>query len=415
MSSSDADAAPPAEPPAPPSRGWLNATVFGIGLASLFSDMGHEIATAAMPGLLAAIGASSAVLGLIEGLADGLSSFAKLLSGLYSDRLRRRKPLAVAGYLVTASGMASFALATQWWHVLLGRVGGWLGRGARTPIRNVLLTEATTPQTYGRAFGFERSMDSAGAVIGPLLALLLVASVGLRWTFALTLVPGVLAALVIAVLVREREHAPWPDVRLWGGMKSLPGDFKRFLAGVGVAGIGDFSNTLLILWATQAFTPTYGLSQAIQLAMLFYVGYNVVYTLSCYLSGLLADHFPRNRVLGAGYALAAIPAVALLFPGDSFVKFAIVFGFSGLYMGAWETVESTTAATLLPAGSRGVGFGVLATVNGLGDLISSAVVGALWVVSPAAAMGFVIATALIGAAIILATHPGPTPGAGNAG
>ena len=139
---------------------WLNATVLGIGLASLFSDVGHEMATTAMPALLATLGASSAVLGLIEGLADGLSSFAKLFSGLYSDRLRRRKPLAVAGYVVTASAMASFALATTWWHVLLGRVAGWIGRGARGPVRNTLLAEATTPDTYGRAFGLERAMDS---------------------------------------------------------------------------------------------------------------------------------------------------------------------------------------------------------------------------------------------------------------
>src|SRR5437588_472311 len=100
-------AAAPAEHPRPPSGGWLNRTVFGIALASLFSDVGHEIATTAMPALLATVGAGAAVLGLIEGLADGLSSLAKLLSGLYSDRLRRRKPLAVAGYFVTASGMAS--------------------------------------------------------------------------------------------------------------------------------------------------------------------------------------------------------------------------------------------------------------------------------------------------------------------
>ena len=109
---------------------WINSTVLGIGAASLFSDVGHEMATTAMPVLLATLGVSSAALGLIEGFADGVSSFAKLFSGLYSDRLKKRKPLAVIGYFVTASGMASFALATQWWHVLLGRVGGWFGRGA---------------------------------------------------------------------------------------------------------------------------------------------------------------------------------------------------------------------------------------------------------------------------------------------
>lgn len=189
---------------------WLNATVFGIGLASLCSDVGHEMATTAMPALLASVGATSALLGLIEGSADGLASFAKLYSGLYSDRLSRRKPLAVVGYFVTASGMASFAFASQWWHVLLGRIGGWLGRGVRTPVRNVLLAEATTPKTYGRAFGFERAMDSAGAVIGPLIATAIVARAGIRSVFLWTLIPGVAAAMIIALFVRERPHNPRP-------------------------------------------------------------------------------------------------------------------------------------------------------------------------------------------------------------
>src|SRR5436305_2537863 len=186
--------------------------------------------------------------------------------------------------------MASFALATQWWHVLIGRVGGWIGRGARTPVRNVLLTEATTPQTYGRAFGLERAMDSAGAVLGPLFTLLLLAALGaghLRWVFVLTLIPGLAAAVVIALLVREREHAPQPHARLLSGITALPAQFHHYLVGVGVAGMGDFSNTLLILWATQAWTPRFGQHHAAQYAMAFYVGYNIVYTVSCYISGML--------------------------------------------------------------------------------------------------------------------------------
>jgi MFS family permease len=389
--------------------GWLNRTVLGVGLASLFSDIGHEMATTAMPVLLASLGASSAVLGLIEGLADGLSSFAKLFSGVYSDRLRKRKPLAVVGYFVTASGMASFAIATQWRHVLLGRVGGWLGRGARTPVRNVLLTEATTPETYGRAFGLERAMDSAGAIFGPAFALGLTAAIGLRPMFALTIVPGIIAALLIAFLVREKHHEPPPDHTLWKGVKALPKDFRKYLLGVGIAGIGDFSNTLLILWATQTWTARFGGARAAVLAMSFYIGYNVVYTISCYVSGILADRFAKNWVLAIGYSIAVVPAIALMWPGASFVKFGIVFAFSGLYMGVWETLENTTAATLLPAQIRGVGFGVLATVNGVGDFISSAAVGALWMISPVWAMSFVIITSLGGAAVIASTRPFAVP------
>lgn len=382
---------------------WLNATVIGIGLASLCSDAGHEMATAAMPAFLATLGAGSAALGLIEGLSDGLSSFAKLFSGLYSDRLQRRKPLAVAGYFLTAVAMGSFAFAGQWWHILLGRAGGWIGRGVRSPIRNVLLADATTPEAYGRAFGFDRAMDSAGAIVGPLLSLALVASLGFRRMFLFTLVPGICAALSLALLVRERPHQPRPETRLWGSVRALPANFKSYLVGIGIAGIGDFSNTLLILWATQAWTPRYGPVEAARLAMLFYVGYNAVYTASCYVSGLLADRFPKHWVLAIGYSFALVPSVALLAPGDSFAKFGIVFGVSGLYMGVWETLESSTSASLLPENVRGVGFGLLATVNGVGDFVSSLLVGVLWAVSPGLSMGLVIATSLTGAAIIART------------
>ena len=382
-------------------RGWINSTILGIGAASLFSDIGHEMATAALPAFLASIGATSAALGLIEGASDGFSSFAKLYSGLYSDRLEKRKPLAVVGYFLTASGMASFALATNVWHVLIGRAAGWIGRGARGPVRNVLLTEATTEETYGRAFGLERAMDSAGAVIGPVLALLIIGHVKLRTLFLLTFIPGSIAALLIWLLVVEKPHLPSKRAHtLWTGAAALPAHFKRYLAGVAFAGVGDFSKTLLILWAAQSWSPHYGVLRASRLAMMFYVAYNVIYTMSCYVSGLLADRFPKNQVLAAGYALAIIPAAALVFPGDNLAKFAVVFGFSGLYMGVWETVENSTAASMLPAEIRGVGFGVLASVNGVGDMISSAAVGTLWLFSPAAAMAFVIATSLTGSYLI---------------
>jgi MFS family permease len=302
--------------------------------------------------------------------------------------------------------MASFALATQWWHVLFGRVGAWIGRGARSPVRKVLLAEASTPESYGRAFGLDRSMDSAGAVVGPLLAALFMRKLvapglaGLQWLFAFTFIPGSLAALSIGLLVREGPHPPKPHARLWKNLGALPRPFKEYLLGIGIAGLGDFSNTLLILWATQAWQKRYGLDAAAAQAILFYVGYNVVYTISCYAAGWLADRFAKHWVLAVGYGLAAVPAVALLLPGDSPLKFAIVFGFSGLYMGLWETVESATAATLLPGEIRGTGFGALETVSGLGDIFSSVMIGWLWTISRGGAMGFVILTSLAGAAIV---------------
>ena len=131
------------EPITKPKR-WLNRTVFGIGLASLFSDWSHEIATTILPAFLATMGVAAAWLGLIEGLSDGLSSFAKMASGYYTDKLQRRKPIAVIGYLVTALGTASIGLATAAWHILIARSLAWLGRGVRTPVRKALLAAAVT-------------------------------------------------------------------------------------------------------------------------------------------------------------------------------------------------------------------------------------------------------------------------------
>jgi hypothetical protein len=130
-------------------------------------------------------------------------------------------------------------------------------------------------------------MDSTGAVIGPLLSLILVALIGLRVTFAFTIISGVMSALLIAALVREREHKAQPHVHLVSGMVSLPAEFRKYLVGVGVAGSGDFANMLLILWATQGWTPMLGLARAAKLAMLYYVGYNVVYAASCITGSLL--------------------------------------------------------------------------------------------------------------------------------
>jgi MFS family permease len=152
---------------------WLNRTVLGIGLASLFSDWSHEMATAVMPAFLATMGVAAFWVGLIEGVSDGLSSFAKMASGYYTDKLQRRKPVAVIGYLVTAVGTASFGLATAAWHVLLARAFAWLGRGVRTPVRKALLAGSVTKETYGRAFGFERMMDTLGAIVGPATAFFL--------------------------------------------------------------------------------------------------------------------------------------------------------------------------------------------------------------------------------------------------
>src|SRR5579884_1947145 len=174
---------------------WLNRTVLGVGLTSLFSDWSHEIATAVLPAFLATIGAGPAWLGAIEGVADGLSSFTKLAAGHFTDRLKRRKPLAVAGYAVTTLATASFAFATRAYQLLAGRTAAWFGRGVRSPAKKTLLAADVPPEAYGRAFGLERLMDTLGAIAGPLTALWLLETTrhNYRSVFLWTLVPGLVA------------------------------------------------------------------------------------------------------------------------------------------------------------------------------------------------------------------------------
>ena len=150
---------------------WLNRTTLGVGLTSLLSDWSHEIATAILPALLVSLGAGPGWLGAIEGTADGLSSITKIVAGHFTDRLRSRKLLVVIGYAVTAVATGAIGFAANALHVLLARVTAWLARGVRTPARKALLAAAVPREAYGRAFGFERMMDTAGAIAAPLTAL----------------------------------------------------------------------------------------------------------------------------------------------------------------------------------------------------------------------------------------------------
>src|SRR5947209_17217491 len=197
-----------------PKQSWLNRTVLGVGLTSLFSDWSHETATAVLPAFLAAIGAGPAWLGAIEGIADGLSSFTKLAAGHFTDRLKRRKPLAVFGYAFTALATASFAFATHAYHVLFARAAAWLGRGVRSPAKKALLAADVPPNAYGRAFGLERLMDTVGAIAGPLTALWLLEATGHSFSkvFLWTLLPGLIAVASFWLLVRERPIDGRPQI-----------------------------------------------------------------------------------------------------------------------------------------------------------------------------------------------------------
>lgn len=398
-------------PSFPSRRRWLNRNVVGMGLTSLLSDVGHESATAVLPAFLSAIGASPIALGVIEGVADAAASFVKLGAGWYSDRLGRRKPVAVAGYCLTGITKVLFAFAWSWPLVLVGRVLGWFGRGIRGPLRDAMLAESVVQADIGKAFGFQRAGDTLGAILGPLLAVLIVGSLEtpsvpdpsypFRVVFLLTLIPGVGAALTFALLVTEPRRPANQTLRFWASMRALPQSYKRFLIGVGIFGLGDFAHTLLILRATELLTPAYGVTRAAQLAALLFTLRNVFYAVASYPIGALSDTIGRRGLLALGYLEAAVMSLGFLLPFSSLWYLGLLFAAAGTYIAAEDALEGAIAADLLPQEVRGLGYGVLGTVNGLGDLLSSMVVGFLWTyVTPAAGFGYAAGFGLLGAIVV---------------
>ena len=395
--------------PAPtPTAAWLNRSTAGVALASLFSDVSHELGTAVLPAVLLALGAGSAALGWVEGSADGLSAVAKLWGGVVTDRVTRRKPLASIGYLVTALGIAAIGLCTSWAQVLACRVAAWIGRGSRSAPRDVLMAEATTPATTGKAFGMERAGDALGAVIGPLVAVALLArGVEAKHVMFASLFPGLLAFLSIVLLVRETPAAVRSERArsILGSLRETGKPFHRYLGAILLFGSGDFSRTLLILYATQHLTGSLFSWKAGTLAIALYVLHNAVSSLASFPFGALTDRFGRRRVLVAGYLFAAATTAGFALLPPTPAALAVLFICSGIYIASEEVAEKAYAVELLPEAVRGTGLGALAAVNGVGDFVSSGLVGMLWAAFPATeAPGFFGAAALqLAGALTLAT------------
>jgi MFS family permease len=389
--------------------GWLNRTVLGAGVTSALGDFCYETTTVILPGFLAVLGVPAAALGAIEGVADAIASFTKIAAGYLADRFGHRKLLVVIGYGLTPVGQALIALAAGWPLILLGRTISWFGKGLRGPLRDAIVAQAITPETRGRAFGFHRAMDTLGAVAGPLLgvALLGLAQDRLSWAtpsgpfrlvFWLTLIPGVLAVFAFLLLVRDPERSPNPALRLLTTLRALPSRFKRYLAAVGVFGLGDFSHSLLILAATQLLTPSRGVVHAAQIAGLLYVWRNVVQVAASYPIGALADRVGSRSVLIAGYGLGALTAgmtgAAFALGLTSLGYLAAIFTAGGLYVAVQEALEATVTADLVEAETLTTSYGALGGVNGAASFVSSAGVGLLWTtVSPAT--GFAAASLLM--------------------
>jgi len=388
---------------------WLNRTVAGVGLTSALGDFCYETTTVILPGFLAVLGIPAATLGLIEGAADALASFTKMISGFIADKLGHRKALVLVGYALTPLGQALIALAAGWPLLLMGRLLSWFGKGLRGPLRDAIVIQAISPETRGRAFGFHRAMDTIGAVVGPLLGVALLglahdwhwqdATGPFRFVLWLSVIPGVLAVLSFLWMVQDPEFSPNPALKFFSTLRGLPARFKRYLGAVGVFGLGDFSHSLLILAATQLLTASLGVVHAAQVAGLLYVWRNVVQVLVSFPVGVLADKLGSLPVLIMGYVLGTLTAVLMALAWwyriDSIALLAVIFFVAGLYVAVQEALESTVTADMVSSDTLATSYGALGAVNGGADFVASAAVGTLWtLVSPVFAFG--LAATLMG-------------------
>ncbi len=383
---------------------WLNRNVVGIGLADLAADANYEMVFAVLPLFITAgLGAPALAVGLIEGVGDGSSAVVKLWSGWYSDRIAWRRQLAVGGYGATVFGLGLLVTITAWPQIIVARALAWMGRGLRQPIRSAMLAGSVEKTDLGKAFGFHEALDTAGALVGPTVAFLLLSTGhGFGTIFWVALVPGFLCVVLFALLTRDPRRGQPAPVPL---RVPMPPSFWRLMVPVAIFGLGNFATAFFTLRAVQIMQPELGRSAALAAAVGFYLAHNAVGAAVSFPAGWLADRVGKAPVLAAAYMTFAAACLVGLF-GHGW----LALGFMALLVGAQNpvvsSVEGSLVSSLVEDRRLGTGFGFLNGINGATDLASSVVAGALWtLVSPVTALGFGAVLCATAAVILWVRQP----------
>jgi len=366
------------EPAAP-----RNIYVFGI--TSFLNDTASEMAYWVLPAFLASLGAGPAQLGLIEGVAESVASFAKLFSGYLTDRIQRRKPVVVAGYFAANAVKPLLAMVTAWPQILLIRFTDRLAKGVRGAPRDVMVAESVPKERLGSAYGLIQSMDSAGAIAGPLAALVLLARFGIRSVFWAAAIPGALCVLVALVGIREKRRAapggqpaaavPTSETLARAASPSgeriaLPASFYFVLVAVTLFSLGNSSDMFLILRAQNVGIP-------VALAPVLGLIFNITYTLASWPAGWFSDHVSRRLVGSAGYVIFA--AVYFVFGrAPSAVAIWIAMAVYGFYYALTQPVLKALVVESVGEQVRGSALGIYFFVTSLATLAASLITGELW-------------------------------------
>ena len=354
----------------------LHKTVIVLGIVSFFTDFSSEMIYPLLPVFLTTtLGAGTFTLGLIEGIAESISAILKIISGLWSDRVTRKKPFILAGYGLAGLVRPLIGLAYVWPVVLLLRFFDRIGKGIRTSPRDVLIAEVTDPSIRGRAFGFHRAMDHAGAVAGPLAAaaLLTFAGISLRKVFLLAAIPAVIVVLVILFAIKESpgENTKSPNfARPSGGWKKLSPNYRLYLLSLLIFTLGNSTDAFILLRLHDSGVPP-------AWTAVLWSAFHIIKMISSYYGGIISDKIGRRISILFGWLLYALVygAFAVF---ESAAGLIAVFLLYGLYFGLTESSEKAWVAELSPSNLRGAAYGFYNGIIGLGALPASVIFGFIW-------------------------------------
>jgi len=401
----------------------VKKNVFILGLVSFFTDISSEMLYPIIPLFLTAIlHAPMSVVGLIEGIAESTASLLKVVSGWLSDKSGERKPFMIYGYSLSTIAKPLLAFAATWHFVLAARFLDRFGKGLRSSARDALIADSTEAQYRGKAFGFHRSLDSIGAVIGPLIALLLLyyldknhwdLDASYRMIFLIAFIPALISVLLLLFFVTEKAGERKDDLKF--RLSDFSRDFKIFLLISVVFAIGNSSNAFLILRANDIFgnfggvpsiiTSTFGSFVVVAVVILTYVIYNITYSLFSMPAGMLSDRIGRRNVMIGGFLIFSIVYLGFAITNAGYLVW-ILFAIYGFYIAMTDGVSKAYAVDLVPADKRGTAIGLYYTATGLMALAASIIAGLLWDLAGASApFLFGSAMALVAAVMLVMLLP----------
>jgi MFS family permease len=355
----------------------ISKNVFALGSTSFLTDVSREMIYPLLPLYLRSVlGASTAFVGLVEGIAESTSSVLNIVSGWFSDRIKKRKTLLLWGYSLSAVTRPLIAVATIGWHILLVRFVEKVGKGIRVPPRDALIAESCTPENRGKGFGLHRSMDNVGSILGPLLAfsLLIYLNNDYRTLFWISSIPAFLAIGILTFVVSEKprdiSQTEVPSVNRRFNLKQFNRPFKLFLIATTVFELANSSNAFLLLRVKD-------LGLSLELIPIIYLFSNIFKTISSMPGGILSDKLGRRNVLVVGWIVYGISYFGFAFI-TSVTQAWVIFGIYGLFSGMTEGVKKAFVADLVPKEVRGSAYGIHSFLVSFPQLPASLLLGILW-------------------------------------